>query len=146
MDEITSFTGEHRFLSSFWPSEVRASDGIVYPTREHAFQAHKTLDLDERIRIAHLKRPSEAKRAGRALELRPHWESIKIGIMWELIILQFKSGSSMARALMRTHPAYLMEGNTWGDTFWGVCNGQGQNHLGKLLMARREDLLELARE
>lgn len=26
------------------------------------------------------------------------------------------------------------EGNTWGDTFWGICGGQGSNMLGQLLM------------
>jgi hypothetical protein len=34
----------------------------------------------------------------------------------------------------------LIEGNTWGDTFWGVCNGVGENNLGKTLMNVREIL------
>ena len=33
-----------------------------------------------------------------------------------------------------------IEGNTWNDTFWGVCNGQGQNWLGKILMLVRSEL------
>lgn len=32
------------------------------------------------------------------------------------------------------------EGNTWGDKFWGVCDGEGENHLGKLLMEVRAEL------
>ena len=31
----------------------------------------------------------------------------------------------------------LVEGNYWGDTFWGICNGEGTNWLGILLMAER---------
>ena len=35
---------------------------------------------------------------------------------------------------------YLEEGNTWHDTYWGVCNGKGKNKLGKILMQVREEL------
>ena len=37
--------------------------------------------------------------------------------------------------------AELIEGNTWHDTFWGVDlkTGEGENHLGKILMALRKD-------
>ena len=42
--------------------------------------------------------------------------------------------------LMLTGDAELIEGNNWGDTFWGVCNGRGENMLGKLLMEIRDYL------
>ncbi len=37
---------------------------------------------------------------------------------------------------------WVVEGNHWGDTCWGVDNrtGQGENHLGKILMQVREEL------
>ena len=28
----------------------------------------------------------------------------------------------------------------WGDRFWGVCSGRGQNMLGRILMEIRKDL------
>lgn len=34
----------------------------------------------------------------------------------------------------------LIEGNYWHDTYWGVCEGVGENHLGKLLMEIRNEL------
>ena len=34
----------------------------------------------------------------------------------------------------------LIEGNVWNDTFWGVCNGKGHNHLGKILMKVRDEI------
>lgn len=142
LDEIAEFQGEYRFLSNFWPSPIRARDGITYPTLEHAFQAHKTKNVVHRLAISKLSSPQEAKRVGRTLELRPHWEAIKIDVMWNLLGLKFKPGTSLARALVRTHPAHLIEGNRWGDTFWGVCNGEGRNELGRLLMAQRDDLRE----
>lgn len=39
--------------------------------------------------------------------------------------------------LLETGNEELVEGNYWGDTFWGVCRGRGENHLGKLLMKVR---------
>ena len=37
-----------------------------------------------------------------------------------------------------------MEGNTWHDVYWGVdlCTGEGENHLGKILMAQRQEFKE----
>lgn len=41
--------------------------------------------------------------------------------------------------LLKTGDEELVEGNTWGDTFWGVCKGKGRNELGKILMKVREE-------
>lgn len=43
---------------------------------------------------------------------------------------------------MRTGESILIEKNTWGDTYFGVCNGVGENNLGKDLMSIRYRLLE----
>jgi len=42
--------------------------------------------------------------------------------------------------LLATGDVELIEGNTWHDTEWGVCNGIGKNKLGKILMRIREIL------
>lgn len=42
--------------------------------------------------------------------------------------------------LLATGSAELIEGNVWNDTFWGVCRGRGQNHLGRILMEVRDGL------
>ena len=46
----------------------------------------------------------------------------------------------LADCLVDTGDQPLIEGNTWGDRFWGVCGGTGMNHLGRLLMEVREEL------
>jgi len=43
MEAITSFQGEYRFLSNFWPCHI-VRDGLVYPSLEHAYAASKTDD------------------------------------------------------------------------------------------------------
>jgi predicted NAD-dependent protein-ADP-ribosyltransferase YbiA (DUF1768 family) len=56
-------------------------ENITYPTAEHAYQASKTLDVEQRRKIAALATPAEAKAAGRALKLRDDWETAKFVVM-----------------------------------------------------------------
>jgi predicted NAD-dependent protein-ADP-ribosyltransferase YbiA (DUF1768 family) len=44
----------------------------------------------------------------------------------------------LAVKLLGTGDAILIEGNGWGDTYWGVCKGAGLNKLGLILMETRE--------
>jgi len=46
----------------------------------------------------------------------------------------------LKQMLLDTGDQELVEGNTWNDTFWGVCRGEGQNNLGKILMKVRMEL------
>lgn len=140
-DPIGPFTGEFRFLSNFFPIAV-AYEAILYPTAEHAFQAAKTLDPHARARIRTLPTASAAKRSGRSLVLRADWEQVKLTVMAQILREKFRHPVLRAQ-LLRTHPRPLVEVNTWGDHFWGVCHGTGENHLGRLLIAlRREFLIE----
>jgi len=134
---IDSFTGSHEFLSNFSHSPIEI-DGIAYQTVEHAFQAHKTLDPDDRRAVAAQSTPGWAKKAGRALDLRSDWEEVKVDVMRSCLELKFAPGGDLARRLDETGDVQLVEGNTWGDTYWGVCGGVGENVLGQLLMERRE--------
>ena len=47
-------------------------------------------------------------------------------------------GTLLEPLLLATGDAELIEGNNWGDTYWGKCNGQGLNRLGILLMQIRD--------
>lgn len=133
---INSFRGEYSFLSNFSRSTI-IYEGIPYPTVEHAYQAAKTWDIGEREKIANLPNPGAAKRAGQFLELRPGWEKDKVNVMRHLLRLKFER-LDVGMRLRRTGNAILIEGNTWGDTFWGECKGVGENMLGKLLMEIRD--------
>lgn len=141
MAGIDRFDGEHRFLSNFFVIQV-TYDGIDYPSTEHAFQAAKTLDLQEREKVRKTPTCGKAKRMGRTVTRRVDWDEIKIGIMRDLIRQKFSRAQypDMADQLLATGDAPLVEGNTWGDCFWGVCGGMGKNHLGKILMEIREEL------
>ena len=134
---ILSFRDEYFFLSNFYPVEIKL-DGIVYPNAESAFQAQKTLDVEERRKFSMLKNPVQAKRLGRKVKLRDDWEEVKLDIMTEIVSQKFLQHPHLIEMLLQTGDEELVEGNKWGDRFWGVCKGKGENHLGKILMKIRD--------
>jgi ribA/ribD-fused uncharacterized protein len=136
---IDSFHGDYAFLSNFYPASIEW-EGITYPTTEHAFQAAKTLDVNERKRIAALPRPGQAKHAGKRVQLRPDWEHVKVGIMTDIVATKFETHPDLLDALEATGDAKLIEGNHWNDTFWGMCRGRGRNELGNILMRIRSSI------
>lgn len=139
-DKILGFFEEFRFLSNFHMVKVKY-EGILYPSTEHAYQACKTLDNVLRSEISKLKSPKEARRAGqpKSLKLRPDFDSIKLKVMEDVNRIKFQN-TYLAQRLKETGEAYLEETNYWGDTFWGVCDGIGENNLGKILMKIRSEM------
>jgi len=136
---INQFRGENRFLSNFWPAEVEYL-GITFPTVEHAYQAAKFIDPDIIDDIANLSTPGKAKREVQKYAIeRVDWDDIKSIIMIELVEKKFQI-PELKDMLIATGDAELVEGNTWGDTYWGVCGGKGENMLGKILMEVRKNL------
>lgn len=135
---ISSFHGAYRFLSNFYPVTVVLS-GRTYPTVEHAFQAAKTFDGNARDHIMMAPSAGYAKHLGRLVALRPDWDRVKQRVMLELLRSKFTNPVLRAQ-LIETGTHELVEGNTWGDRYWGVCGGTGENHLGKLLMQVREEI------
>lgn len=135
---IDAFQGPYFFLSNFYPHSMKAGK-VVYPTLEHAFQAHKSKSVAIRKTIANKLTPQEAKKAGQNILLREDWEDVKIDVMRKLLRIKF-GDPFMAGMLCGTGYNTLIEGNWWGDKFWGVHKGTGRNELGKLLMELRSVL------
>lgn len=135
--KIERFDGQYRFLSNFYPCEV-TFEGHTYPTTEHAYQAAKTLNHQARqvFQVGGGLTAGQAKRHGATLDLRPDWHDVNVGIMFHLNVLKFQDVDLRSK-LMATGDTELVEGNDWDDTFWGVCNGVGDNYLGKILMQLR---------
>lgn len=135
---IDKFRGEYAFLSNFYECPVEY-EGLIYNSAEAAFQAAKTDVLNEKMRFTNLS-PAEAKKAGKRLNLRPDWESVKVDIMREIVRSKFERNAELKALLIETGEEEIVEGNTWNDRFWGVCKGSGQNYLGKILMEARKEL------
>lgn len=135
---IGEFKGNYFFLSNFYESPVTYG-GILYSNNEAAFQAQKTITKEERREFARLN-PSQAKSKGRKVRLRTDWEQVKDTIMYEICLAKFSTNKDLKERLLATGDEELIEGNTWGDRYWGQVEGVGKNQLGKILMKVRSEL------
>jgi ribA/ribD-fused uncharacterized protein len=131
MTQILQFRGEYRFLSNFHPVNIEY-EGIEYPSTEHAYQACKSTDENTRILVSKMS-TKDAKDFGKNVKYRDDWVDVKVPLMKNLLMLKFQN-EELKQKLLATGDDYIVEGNDWGDTFWGVCNGRGHNMLGVLLM------------
>ena len=134
---INSFKGEYFFLSNFYPVVIEYNN-LIFQSSEAAYQAQKCLVPIERLFFPNAK-PGEAKRMGRSVLIRKDWEQVKDRIMREILVNKF-SNPTLQEKLLMTRGQQLIEGNHWGDTYWGVYNGKGENKLGKILMSIRDSL------
>ena len=136
---IYSFSGDYRWLSNFAGAQVTFLS-MEFKTVEHAYQAAKCINPDDMVMIQSARTPGDAKRLGQRVRMQPDWYECRVAIMLGLLQQKFAPGSDYATKLIATGNAEIIEGNTWGDTFWGKCGNVGQNHLGKLLMQIRDEL------
>jgi hypothetical protein len=129
------FRGEYRFLSNFYPVEIEYL-GLSYPSVENAFQAMKCKNPALRADFVNLT-PSEAKKRGREVELRPDWDKIKLSVMESLLRIKF-ADPELEKKLLDID-GVIREDNYWKDTYWGwdINSNRGENNLGKLLMSIR---------
>ena len=137
MNTISKFSGKYSFLSNMFDSFVMY-EGRRYPCAECAFQSAKSFDEYDKLQFL-ICDGREAKKLGRKVSLRPDWESVKVDVMYKILKSKFQN-PELSKLLLETGDCELIEGNTWGDQFWGVCKGVGENNLGKLLMKVREEL------
>ena len=114
--------------------------GLSLAILKRVFILKKTL-ASVRIKISKLSEPAKAKSAGNKVDLRPDWESVKYQVMLDINRLKFEDPNLEAK-LLNTGEAYLEETNWWGDVYWGVCNGIGENNLGEILMLVRGEKQE----
>jgi ribA/ribD-fused uncharacterized protein len=142
IEGIYGFTGKYSFLSNFWPSTVEY-EGFQYWSVENAYQAAKCVDEQSLYAMRCLQTPRQAKRLGKTVPIRSDWDEVKVPIMENLLRQKFTIYPNLSLKLYQTGDIYIEETNTWGDTFWGVCNGRGRNVLGNLLMKVREDIKTL---
>lgn len=135
---INSFSGEFAFLSNFHVAPFRWN-GYTVLTVEHAFQAWKATTSEDMLKVLACPSPGLSKRTARKLPLRTDWDDIKVGCMYDLLKRKFAI-PEMKELLLATGDCELIEGNHWGDVYWGKVGDNGKNILGKLLMLVREEL------
>ncbi len=135
MEKIERFVGENSFLSNFYPCKVKIDD-MVFSNAEAAFQSRRTTSEQQR-RFFQNMLPSEARRSGAKLTQRPDWDAVKVEEMRTVLRAKFADPDMKAKLLATSNATII---NTDDDTFWGVHDDKGENQLGKLLTAIRDEL------
>ncbi len=142
---ITNFnTAEHGFLSNFWYVDILYK-GVVYPTVEHAYMSAKSDDPKWKEFCANRNiTPSNVKKESKNIQLVAGWDKLKLEVMEDCLRYKYKE-EPLRSKLINLGNQNIQEGNTWGDRFWGVdlkVNPNiGENHLGRLIMKIREQLI-----
>ncbi|MBS7069794.1 MAG: NADAR family protein [Streptococcus parasanguinis] len=86
--------------------------------------------------------PMDAALEGRNRQnpLRPDWEEVKDKVMLQVLRMKFSQNPEIAKGLVATGDAILIE-HTRNDDYWADGgDGSGKNKLGLLLMQVREEL------
>lgn len=145
-----------RFLSHFWPAPIEL-DGETWATVEHYYQAQKSDNWGYRQAIRAAVTPAQAKRLAAAPDgprrlaksswfrahgkaPRPDWADVKLDIMRRADWAKFSQHGDLARLLLATANAQLIEDSP-SDPFWGTGpNGDDANWAGRVLMEVRDRL------
>lgn len=140
---ILGLFGPYRCLSNFHQFDFEFN-GLVYHTPEAAYMAQKTMDIGERELFTTYTTGPQAKEAGRKVKLRDGWDTMRIYVMQSVVMERFMQDEASRAVLLSTWPKYIEETNWWKDRFWGIYDGEGENHLGRILMTTREFLARWA--
>ncbi|HWI68804.1 MAG TPA: NADAR family protein [Nitrospiraceae bacterium] len=139
---IDGFENDYRWLSNFW----------IEPDKTHVeaeYQAEKHRGHPWRMATIMRQGPKKAKKLGRRWKLNTYqqmeWDHRKIQIMTSLVRQKIEDHPEIAVALIATEGIDLVEKNNWHDNFWGDCSCLrcykiGENQLGKVWMALRDEL------
>lgn len=138
---IDSFTDNYFFLSNFCPCRVDFGQFGMFHNSEAAYQAMKCPERSQEFQFLS---PENAKWLGRRVGLPADWDERKDTVMLQVVRAKFLGNSYLAHWLLHTGDAILIEGNNWGDRYWGQVNGVGENRLGQILMQVREELRSVA--
>ena len=131
LTKVPAFRDQFCFLSNMHRCTVGDFTNV-----EAAFMSQK--DLSRSSEFIGLT-GQQAKVLGKRVTLRDDWDIVKLGIMEEC--LRTKFSDPILRDKLCAIQGNIVERNYWSDTYWGECKGIGLNHLGKLLMKIRDELL-----
>ena len=139
------FFYEHEFyVFSNYSSFMLEWKGKLYPTSEHAYHSEKFEDEDikEQLRNTRSAHDSQVFANANNDKRRKGWDEIKLGIMREILKAKVSQHPYVMKKLVESGDKELIE-DSWRDDFWGWGpNKDGANHLGKLWVEIRRELVK----
>jgi len=140
----------HIFFIYFSPytAHVIEIDGLIYPTIEHVYQCKKFDDpkIIEEIRMA--KSPLKAWEISNKYKKSriAGYGANKLFTMKDLMWLKVEQHDEVKKALIESNGLEIVKHITTyppGDGFWDDGKkGEGKNHMGRMWMEIREELLK----
>ena len=153
------FGGPHSMFnpfSNYYPEQV-VHKGITHDTLEHAYQYAKASRYQDTVAeesILCAASPAEAKQTGLHVQNfdSADWDTVKSGIMLDLLRIKFAKGSEMAKVLLSTSGKSIAEAGKGGSFTIGLTLNSKNlfdtskwskncNILGKCLMEVRGELI-----
>jgi hypothetical protein len=140
---IYEFKGDYRWLSNFEAVTIKGE--YTYPSVEHAYMSAKCDDFEwKKYCMDANNTAGDVKRKSREVKLVDNWDKFKFKVMEDCLVQKYEQEPFRSK-LIKTGNQNIVEGNFFGDTIWGVdlrkTPNIGENHLGRMIMKIREDLI-----
>ena len=139
---INTFRDKYDWLSNFYKVKI-VIKGVEFNSVENAYMSMKSTDV-EWVKFCEEKSPVLVKKKSRSIDVRSDWDDIKLKAMDHCLKQKFNQEPFRTK-LINTLDENIVEGNWWGDVFWGVNlkvdPNVGENHLGRLIMEIRKELV-----
>ncbi len=157
---VERFRGDYLPFSNMYPLRawIKTDQGMTVPTSEHAYMANRFTSpaahtavagaRGEAVDTRFWKDGQAAKELAHKLIAQGHelayaTDEERVAIMMRVVRQKLAKNAEILALLLATGEEAIYEGNTWGDTFWGVspvgAHASGMNHLGKIYMSLRSD-------
>lgn len=138
---LRGFFGRNAWLGNSYPAAFRI-DGLTWKSVDHYVFAKRAIKESDRDAVREAETPIKARTVSKTMRWRPDWKEADVENVKAAVEAKFFQNVELGRKLIYTRDIELVHENRWGDKLWGVCEGEGENLLGKLLMEIREKLME----
>lgn len=145
-DAITDLNGEFAFLNNTQRIDWSIPTGLPRRARsvEAAYMAARLLGEDDQMEILRkstgVQSKDEFNLLAQDVERKPlviRDREDRLEIMRACVLAKYVLNPKLRDRLLATGDRQIVEVNDWNDTFWGVCNGVGQNWAGRITMEVR---------
>lgn len=134
--QVPAFRGSYNWLSNYYACNVEGL-AIDYASVESGYLCQKYFCAERPSKLTYRELADWRRKEAPLHKQIFDWENKKMFVMAYLLVSKFDCNPGLVSKLLATGNSWIEETNNWNDTYWGVCNGKGQNRLGKLLMLLR---------
>lgn len=142
---VAEEVSDDAFLSNDFPCRIEL-DGEVFGSASQAYLYFMCKEQDDREKVLAAASPSEAQAAVVGAPVRDGWYfSGSLDAMKDVVEAKFTQNPELAAKLAASDDNTLTYKNGGQGKFWSVDanTGEGENHLGKILMLVKEHIADL---